>query len=237
MKRKIALIMCVALMTVCFAGCDKLAGKNEPESLASTTDKIADKNEPESSTDTTDEISDENNSVSLVGTTDETTYKNEAFGFEVTLDGWNFKTKSEIEQITGASAELIENEELSEAVAKSYTDMYATNSGDMDTVQVLIESLGVQGKGMSEKAYVESSLSTAKNEFEYLGMKIDVAEVDSVTFAGETHSALRLKGSISGLEFEQTQVIVKKDGDFCVICIGSFSGMDIDEIIDSFEKI
>ena len=174
------------------------------------------------------------------GVTDGNTYTNEYFGFAATLDeNWTMLTKDQITQITGQTAEALNDENL----AKMYDDgkvvmeMYGVRS-DNSTVNITVENLGtINGAKYDESGYVDESLKQLPDQLSAGGSTDIKTEKTTVTFAGTEHDGITITASVQSTAVHEVLACVKVGNYVAVITAVTFGDSNPSEILDLFKAI
>ena len=174
------------------------------------------------------------------GVTDGNTYTNEYFGFAATLDeNWTMLTEEQIAQITGQTAEALDDENL----AKMYDDgkvvmeMYGVRS-DNSTVNITVENLGtINGAKYDESGYVDESLKKLPDQLSAGGFTDIKTEKTTVTFAGTEHDGITITASVQSTAVHEVQTCVKVGNYVAVITAVTFGDSNPSEILDLFKAI
>ena len=174
------------------------------------------------------------------GVTDGNTYTNEYFGFAATLDeNWTMLTEEQIAQITGQTAEALDDENL----AKMYDDgkvvmeMYGVRS-DNSTVNITVENLGtINGAKYDESGYVDESLKKLPDQLSAGGFTDIKTEKTTVTFAGTEHDGITITASVQSTAVHEVLACVKVGNYVAVITAVTFGDSNPSEILDMFKAI
>ena len=174
------------------------------------------------------------------GVTDGNTYTNEYFGFAATLDeNWTMLTEEQIAQITGQTAEALDDENL----AKMYDDgkvvmeMYGVRS-DNSTVNITVENLGtINGAKYDESGYVDESLKKLPDQLSAGGFTDIKTEKTTVTFAGTEHDGITITASVQSTAVHEVLAFVKVGNYVAVITAVTFGDSNPSEILDLFKAI
>ena len=174
------------------------------------------------------------------GVTDGNTYTNEYFGFAATLDeNWTMLTKDQITQVTGQTAEILDDDNL----AKMYDDgkvvmeMYGVRS-DNSTVNITVENLGtINGAKYDESGYVDESLKQLPDQLSAGGFTDIKTEKTTVTFAGTEHDGITITASVQSTAAHEVLACVKVGNYVAVITAVTFGDSNPSEILDLFKAI
>lgn len=174
------------------------------------------------------------------GVTDGNTYTNEYFGFAATLDeNWTMLTKDQITQITGQTAEILDDDNL----AKMYDDgkvvmeMYGVRS-DNSTVNITVENLGtINGAKYDESGYVVESLKQLPDQLSAGGFTDIKTEKTTVTFAGTEHDGITISANVQSTAVHEVLACVKVGNYVAVITAVTFGDSNPSEILDLFKAI
>lgn len=174
------------------------------------------------------------------GVTDGNTYTNEYFGFAATLEeNWTMLTKDQITQITGQTAEILDDDNL----AKMYDDgkvvmeMYGVRS-DNSTVNITVENLGtINGAKYDESGYVDESLKQLPDQLSAGGFTDIKTEKTTVTFAGTEHDGITITANVQSTAVHEVLACVKVGNYVAVITAVTFGDSNPSEILDLFKAI
>jgi hypothetical protein len=104
-------------------------------------------------------------------------------------------------------------------------DMYAMAGDGLCTVNVVLENLTImQTLAITEKEYMEASVGQLPAALQSMGVGDVTAELTEITFAGQPHAAIKVHGTIQGVDLYETLVCVKQ-GTY-IACITSVSYME-----------
>ena len=174
------------------------------------------------------------------GVTDGNTYTNEYFGFAATLDeNWTMLTKDQITQITGQTAEILDDDNLAEMYedGKVVMEMYGVR-GDNSTVNITVENLGtINGAKYDESGYVDESLKQLPDQLSAGGFTDIKTEKTTVTFAGTEHDGITITANIQGTAVHEVLACVKVGNYVAVITAVTFGDSNPSEILDLFKAI
>lgn len=174
------------------------------------------------------------------GVTDGNTYTNEYFGFAATLDeNWTMLTKDQITQITGQTAEILDDDNLAEMYedGKVVMEMYGVRS-DNSTVNITVENLGtINGAKYDESGYVDESLKQLPDQLSAGGFTDIKTEKTTVTFAGAEHDGITITASVQSTAVHEVLACVKVGNYVAVITAVTFGDSNPSEILDLFKAI
>lgn len=174
------------------------------------------------------------------GVTDGNTYTNEYFGFAATLDeNWTMLTKDQITQITGQTAEILDDDNLAEMYedGKVVMEMYGVRS-DNSTVNITVENLGtINGAKYDESGYVDESLKQLPDQLSAGGFTDIKTEKTTVTFAGTEHDGISITASVQSTAVHEVLACVKVGNYVAVITAVTFGDSNPSEILDLFKAI
>ena len=177
------------------------------------------------------------------------TYENAYAGYGCTLDsGWVYKSAEELQDISALSQDLLEGSEidLSGSNLAQVTDMMAENMDLLASMNVLYQQITPQEKLtyslMGEGEIIDSILQSEDALISsYAQAGIDVAAINkvSVTFLGETHSAVHTSASIQGTNYYILQLFnYKLGGDYAVILtLSTFVEDNTGRLLDLFYPV
>lgn len=174
------------------------------------------------------------------GVTDGNTYTNEYFGFAATLDeNWTMLTKDQITQITGQTAEILDDDNLAEMYedGKVVMEMYGVRS-DNSTVNITVENLGtINGAKYDESGYVDESLKQLPDQLSAGGFTDIKTEKATVTFAGTEHDGITITAIVQSTAVHEVLACVKVGNYVAVITAVTFGDSNPSKILDLFKAI
>jgi hypothetical protein len=177
---------------------------------------------------------------SKLGTVEGNTYTNAFLGITATLDeNWAFATDEEMAQLRGMTADAMTDESIAEMLETSgaIMDMYAMDT-EGRTLNIMLENLNIlQTIAVTEKSYVEATVGQLPGALEGMGFEDATAEVTELTFAGETHAAIKVHAKIVGVDFYETLVVVKRGNYIACITAGSFAEDTTDGVLALFSGL
>ena len=177
---------------------------------------------------------------SKLGTVEGNTYTNEFLGITVTLnENWGFANDEEMAQIRGMTTDAMTDENLAEILETSgaVMDMYAADV-DGQTLNIMLENLNIlQSIAVTEKAYADATVGQLPAALESMGFADATAEVTELTFAGDTHAAVKIHAKIAGMNFYETLVIVKQGNYIACITAASYGEDTTSAVLDLFAAI
>lgn len=162
-------------------------------------------------------------------------YTNSFLGIGCELDeDWTFATDEEILETNNIAFGMLDGDvkELLENAAIVY-DMMAKDSNGTRTINVNVENLGINGNLMSVEDYLSPQIGLLKEALEDMGMTEVTIGADIFNFAGNTENGIYISGKISGVDFEEVVITLKRGGRFANITIGTYYG-DLAEIMSCF---
>ena len=153
---------------------------------------------------------DEGAELSL-GKTSGGTYTNDFLGLSWTLpEGWEFYSDAEILALNNI-AEGYLDEDVAKQLEKASLiyDMYAQNSSEGSTVNVVIEKL--RTTKIDIKTSLESQIDMIKSSYANMGYTDVSVEYEKVTVDGQEFDGLRMTAKIQGFDFYAQIFAFKKD--------------------------
>lgn len=189
--------------------------------------------------DESSEVSSTEEDLSM-GTLSGSRYENSYFGFGCQLDStWTYATKDELLAQIDLTAENFSDESLQEQLRKTdmFYDMMAVGGDGLTNINVVIQNLGLlYGSILSEDAYIQANLKELPSQLGSAGMNVSLCEAADVSFAGETHKAIRIVSSIQDVDITiyQLCVIVKRGSYLANTTITSFGEDTTAEIAAKF---
>lgn len=171
------------------------------------------------------------------GTVQDNVYWNETMEIGCELDeNWYFYTEEEILQVNGMTADLLEGQ-LAEMMENggTLTDMYAANLTTGATVNVVFERLSLANSLiLNEESYVKASVSIVEEAFEQMGIEdLEILQQD-MEFMGEEHRCMVISGSVSGVPFYETVVVLKSGRNVTSVTVFSIDQEEIESVLSCF---
>lgn len=245
MKKLFAIVL-AALMVLSLAACGgEPVPTTVPTTTAATTEpttepSTAPTTEPTTVPTTVPETTAPVEKDSKLGTVEGNTYTSAFLGITATLDAdWTFATDEEMAQLRGMTVEAMTDESLAQMLETSGTvmDMYAMDA-DGRTLNVMLENLNVlQTLALTEEAYAESAVDQVPAALEGVGFENVTAEVTQMSFAGQTHAAIKVHAQIMEIDFYETLVVVKQGNYIACITVASYMEDTTAEVLDLFTGI
>lgn len=208
------------------------AGETANETTAAATEAQQRTEAPETTAAPTEETVAEGNTMSL-GRIEGGTYTNEYMGFAIDLDeSWVYYSAEELQEMPDNVAELFKDSELGESIGtlEQFTDMMAESAGELATMNVLYQKLGLQERivyaAMSAEDILDATLAQSDAMIEAYtsaGIEVESMEKVTVTFLGEERPALKTVSTMQGVAYYTLQVFDFHTGQYSVtITFASF---------------
>lgn len=231
MKKKVLVVMLAITMMFTAAGCSKRYEKGNVEGNAEQTAKTEEREEKETEK-TAEEFS--------FGQTNGGTYTSEFLRIACTLpDGWTFFTQAQMQELNGAVYDMV-GDDLKKQLetSKVIYDMYATNVNTAESVNIVLENMGiVYGTLLDEAKYVELSMNQLKTAMENAGVTNLVLEQNTVEFAGESRVGVLMTGTSEGIQIYQQQAVIREGTYMAVITATSYNENTLEQIIGNFSAL
>lgn len=169
-----------------------------------------------------------NETNSIRSTISGNTLKSDTFKIQATLgDDWTFGSDSDVADLNGMTGTSAADFEKAYKENNMFYDSLAKTSTGSNFIVVIPNPDKFGSIAASEKAYAEATLEGIKN--------IDSsAKVSTVTFAGKSHSAIKVTNNSMGMTFEQCMVFVKSGRNICMITFTCFSDEELEEVMGWF---
>lgn len=153
-------------------------------------------------------------------------YTNEYVGYTCALDSnWSFLSAKELEQIPSSVSDAISGTALADVLANTpqFTDMMAENVNDLTSMNVLYQKLSFQERlayaAMTEEEIIDTTLEQKDmmiEAFEQAGMTSVSIEKVTVTFMGETRTALHTETMMGDIPYYTLQFFDFQLGSYAV---------------------
>lgn len=145
--------------------------------------------------------------------TDGKTYENAYFGFGCELDDtWVYASEDELLSMVQTTADFVDDDDFKEELlnADMFYDMQAVCHDSGMNINVVVENIGARyGRLLSEEDITDYNLNNLAAPLAAAGMDVQSMEKDTVVFAAEEHSGIKLHSVISGIDMYQLITNVK----------------------------
>lgn len=145
--------------------------------------------------------------------TDGKTYENAYFGFGCELDDtWVYASEDELLSMVQTTADFVDDDDFKEELlnADMFYDMQAVCHDSGMNINVVVENIGARyGRLLSEEDITDYNLNNLEAPLAAAGMDVQSMEKDTVVFAAEEHSGIKLHSVISGIDMYQLITNVK----------------------------
>ncbi len=184
----------------------------------------------------TEEVS-EDEEVGMRGTVDGTVYENPYLGFGCALeDGWDVYNDQELGALMGMTASMITDDDLKNALENSGVAylFYASNNGGLQTINILMENVGILGSNLTAETYIEASMPTLEQTLPAAGFSNVVLTSETVMFAGQEMPAILVEGEYMGMPVYEILVPIVQGSNVVCTTIASFNTNDCAAILEAF---
>lgn len=171
-----------------------------------------------------------------VGSSSGNRYENTFLGIGCALDeNWTFLSDEQIRENNAAAADMMaeEYQEMVEAADVVY-DMMANHQNEVDTLSLNMEKLSGAALIISEEQYAQLSLEGLESSLSSMGIENIQTNVEQISFAGGTHTCIRLEGEYSGVKVYESLVCYKRGGYMALACACTWMEDGTQAILDSF---
>lgn len=133
---------------------------------------------------------------------------------------WTFMTDEQLREYN-AQTQQIFGDDYAAALANAtvITDMFATHTNQMDTVNVTFKKLIDTGTALTEEAYAQTSGSSVAEGLTATGFENVTYETGKIPFAGGEHSAIFVTGTFAGIAMYETLALVKCEGYMMIVTV------------------
>lgn len=237
MKKFIALLTAL-VMVLSFAGCGKdkdvrgtVSGNNTEIDIPTLDDVLV---KPGEDGDGAEEAE------FSMGHVDGLTYENSFIGLGCTLSSdWIFYDDEQIREINNFSADLA-GEDIAEQIKKAdlVYDMYAMNQDGTCNINVNLQKApALQLAALNVADALESQMPMLKTGLENMGYENISCTLAKVTVAGKEYDAIKVTGSLSGMNLYNVIFSKKCSGYLASITVGSFGDDQTGEILGCFYNV
>lgn len=254
-KSMISLVMVLALL---LAGCGSTSGKPAEQATDATSAPTEEVTTPadeatEAATEEATEAATEpeetaaESNVSL-GEWDGYTYTNHYTGYGCTLDeGWDIYSAEDLQEVSGDVSDILSGTDL-DSVVDAYPqilDMMAEHGENLYTLNVNYTGLNMVNRlkySLMSEEDVADELMDSKDfliqTYQQAGMDVESIEKVTVSFLGEEHFAVRMNGTISGVNFYMVQILNYDLGAYgVVLTIMTYVEDNTNAILDLFYAV
>ena len=251
MKKVLCLLLALLLL---LAGCGTAepGGRIEaPEATEGKTSTIipAEQETTEAPVEETEAVQEQGDKEVSLGRMEGGTYINEYIGMACTLDSnWSYYTAEELQVLPENTKEMFSDSAIAETLEQytQITDMMAENVNDFTNIGVQYTQLPMAERVlyamMSEEELIDTVLDTQRETLiqtmESAGYQINKLEKKTVTFLGETRTALYIESQLQGLNVYQVQLMDYNLGKYAVnITFTSILEDKTDDLLALFYKV
>ena len=253
MKRTIALLMalCMLLALCACGGKSTVPAPSVPDAPASADEDAApdlaspEEEEPAQAAEepaAEEEPAEEVSADEALGEKTSTSYSSALLGIRYDApEGWYVLTDEETAQVMGYVANNTTSEVLADALRNSGSvcDMYAMDqNGSGETINIQLQDLGIlYGMTLSEERYMEMARPQLETSLGQIGMQDITLENVTVVFAGSEHTALRIHGTMNGMELYELLVLIKSGNYMATVTAASLQDGRVDDILSAFSAL
>lgn len=230
--------LCLAMLLGACGGADEnVRGtiSDSKEVVESTDDKQSTASTDGSETPDAETSQEEGPSVSL-GTSSNNVYENAFLGIGCKLSSdWTFATDEEIMENNQLTQDMVGDEY--KAVLENaavISDMFASHSNGMDSVNVNLEKLNLGALAITEEQYCEASVDALEGALSSMGLNVKSIETSTMTFAGSKHACIIVEGEFEGVSVYETLVTIRQGNYMSCITACTWYDNTISDILDAF---
>ncbi len=173
--------------------------------------------------------------------TDGRIYENAYFGFGCELDDtWVYASEDELLSMVQTTADFVDDDDFKEELlnADMFYDMQAVCYDGGMNINVVVENIGARyGRLLSEEDITDYNLSSLEAPLAAAGMDVQSMEKDTVIFAAEEHSGIKLHSIISGIDMYQLITNVKVGSYVATITLSSTVENDLYTMLGYFYEV
>lgn len=161
-----------------------------------------------------------------MGTFENGVYTNSFLGIRCDMgEGWLAYDREQLAQLSGITADALDDEALAEALRSSGVAflLYASSNDLASIMNITLEDLGfLYGAVLDEQSYAELSVDQLPAALESAGLTKVTAEIGTVTLAGKERTAVLVHGLIGEMDVYEVVVCVKVDSYMAAVTVGSY---------------
>lgn len=227
--KKIATLILALCLILSLAACD---GTTDPNVTATPTETAAQNNVPG----TTEAVQDSE----IRGTLENDAYDNSYLKLRIARpEGWTFYTEEQIAQANNYTAELFEETDVADLIAKSgqMMDMMMSDiSGN--SMNLIIQPNQAALASVSDEQMFQLSEQMMKAQFESAGMTVSTFEPKTVQVGGQERTALHLVMTANGVEVDEYQLWFRDQEQYMgILTLALTDGSDPQSILDGITTL
>ena len=173
------------------------------------------------------------------GTVSGNTYTSDSLKVKLALDDtWEIADDEQMAELSGFVVDSFDDEHLKEQLENGGVvyDLYAVNQTDGSSLNIGIQKLSaMSGLLATEDAFAEANIKQLPEQLAAGGITVDNIEKTTVEFAGKTHTALALSGSVQDIPLYETMALVKQGSYLYVITAATFYEDTSATLLDLFQ--
>ena len=233
MKKIFALVLALLMVGSVLAACGDSAPQGgevtplpEKETTAPTEQETtpAETEPEETEPEETEPVAEAGDKEVSLGAMQGGVYTNTYVGFTCTLDeNWEFATAEQLQDLPGAVSDLFTDSSLSDQLGTQIFDMQAENTTDLVSMNVVYQKLDMATRllyaTMSEEAIIYAVLAqqnTMIETYAQAGIVATKLEKVTVTFCGETRTAILMTATLSDVPYFTLQLFDNHLGEYAV---------------------
>lgn len=188
----------------------------------------------------------QNTEVSM-GTLSGTTYTNTYAGFGCTLDSdWTCLSADQLQELPANIKEILKDTELGNYEVQQFLDMQAENANDFSSVNVLYQQVTLAERltlaTLSEEEILNKVLAEEKDlmieTYAAAGFTVKSLTTKTVTFLGESRTALHMEATIGDIAYYTLQIIDYSKGQYAVtLTAASFMEDSTESLLELFYAV
>lgn len=183
-----------------------------------------------------------------LGTFENGIYTNSYLGITCTLDNnWTLTPAEQLQTLPDNIRDVLDSTELG-SMMDSYTqiiDMQAENSKDLTNISVAYTKIGLAERlvymSMTEEEIIDSTLAMKDvliSSYEQVGITVNEMKKVSVTFLGQTHTAIWIDCSVQNIPCYMLQLTYFQLGEYGVtLSLGSYLEDKTADLLALFDTI
>ena len=163
-------------------------------------------------------------------------YENAALGIGCELpESWSYASEEELAALIGQTAELFDEKQGTKlAELDIFYDMMALGPDGMNSVNVVVQNLGLAGLTATEAQVADASVEAGVQGQEIGGITTVSVERNTVTLGGVEHEGLRMVGEYQGIPVYTQQIVFKSGTHAAAVTLATFLEDGTAELADYF---
>lgn len=245
MKKIIALLLALLCIVSVMSGCSALEDFAEgfkdgvkEEISTPVDDDTENKNDNETSTPVVDdEEEDKEEKEFAFGVTNNKQYRSDFIGVSCTIpEDWDFFDEESIKELNDIALDAID-EDIAEKLknANVIYDMYASNAGTADNVNINLEKIpSYMLSNLDVEEVLKKQFTTIEQSLESAGASVDEIKYIEIEVDGQKFDGISIDSTLLGTKLYQKMIALNRGNYLVYITATSYDASGTDEILSFF---